>query len=434
MGGSITCCLPRVDGTASLSESTGSRTPITYLISRYPQTSETFIVREIDALDRSGLFDIELRSLFPSSEEPVHEIQRRWMHRHSRPALKEALLGFGWAVLTRPVALLSALVRVVGGYRHSPSHAVRALVTVLLACAIARDLARNSGGGRKPPHIHAHYATYPALAAWLCSRLIGNTYSFTAHAHDLYVDTSMLDRKVADARFVVTISDFNRKLLANHNPSGTPVHIVHCGINTAAYDFRPRSIPIDGPVRALTVASLQEYKGHAVLLEALARGGPGVDRIVVDCIGRGDLLQDLQQQAQRLGLSDRVNFLGGRSETEVRVALDAADLFVLPSIVAADGQMEGLPVALMEALASGVPTISTALSGIPEIVVDEVTGLLATPSDAASLNQRLQDIVAAGEATLEFGRAGRELVTREFDQGESTGALTALLVGELRSG
>lgn len=405
-----------------------SRTPITYLISRYPQTSETFIVREIDALDRSGLFDIELRSLFPSSDEPVHDIQRRWMDRHSRPAMSEAVVGFGWALLTRPLALISALVTVLAGYRHSPSHAVRAIVTMLLACGIARDLARQP----QLRHIHAHYATYPALAAWFCKRLIGTSYSFTAHAHDLYVDTSMLDRKVADARFVVTISEFNRALLASHNPTGTPVHLVHCGINTGAYDFRPRSIPADGPVRALTVASLQEYKGHAVLLEALAKGGSGVDRIVLDCIGRGELLEDLQQQAQRLGLGDRVNFLGGRSETEVRAALDAADLFILPSIVATDGQMEGLPVALMEALASGVPTVSTALSGIPEIVVDGVTGLLATPSDPVSLNQTLQDIVARGDATLDFAHAGRELVTSEFDQVESTDALTALLVGELR--
>jgi glycosyltransferase involved in cell wall biosynthesis len=399
-----------------------------YLISRYPQTSETFIVREIDALDRSGLFNLELWSLFPSADEPVHEIQRRWMQRHRRPALAEAAKAFGWAAVTRPRAIASVLFAVAAGYRRSPSHAVRALITVLLACAIARDLSRRP----QLPHIHAHYATYPALAAWVCRRLVGSSYSFTAHAHDLYVDTSMLAQKVADARFVVTISEFNRALLATDNPGGTPIHIVHCGIDTTAYQFRPRPIPAEGPVRALTVASLQEYKGHAVLLQALAMGGPGVDRIVLDCIGKGELREDLEQLAARLGIADRVNFLGSRSEVEVRAALDAADLFILPSIVARDGQMEGLPVALMEALACGVPTVSTSLSGIPEIVVDGVTGLLATPADAASLNRTLQDAVQRGERTVEFARAGRELVTSEFDQAESTAVLTALLAGELR--
>jgi glycosyltransferase involved in cell wall biosynthesis len=399
-----------------------------YLISRYPQTSETFIVREIDALDRSGLFELELWSLFPSADEPVHEIQRRWMQRHHRPALAESVKAFGWAAFTRPVAIAKVLFAVLAGYRRSPSHAVRALITVLLACAIARELSRRP----RLPHIHAHYATYPALAAWVCGRLVGSSYSFTAHAHDLYVDTSMLDEKVAEARFVVTISEFNRALLSRHNPASTPIHIVHCGINTTAYDFRPRAIPADGPVRALTVASLQEYKGHAVLLEALAMGGPGVDRIMLDCIGKGELRENLEQSATRLGISDRVNFLGSRSEVEVRAALDAADLFILPSIVARDGQMEGLPVALMEALACGVPTVSTSLSGIPEIVVDGVTGLLAKPADAASLNRVLQDVVQRGEQTVDFAKAGRDLVTTEFDQAQSTAVLTALLAGELR--
>ena len=98
---------------------------------------------------------------------------------------------------------------------------------------------------------------------WLAA-LVGTSYSFTAHAHDLYVDTSMLDRKIADARFVVTISEHNRRLLERNESGHTPIRVVHAGIDTSAYHFRPRAIPADGPVRALTVASLQAYKGHAV--------------------------------------------------------------------------------------------------------------------------------------------------------------------------
>jgi glycosyltransferase involved in cell wall biosynthesis len=107
--------------------------------------------------------------------------------------------------------------------------------------------------------------------------------------------------------------------------------------------------------------------------------------------------------------------------------LEAADLFVLPSIVADDGQMEGLPVALMEALACGVPTVSTELSGIPEIVIDGFTGLLATPNDAAHLNRTLTAMVERGGAALEFGDAGRVLVTRDFDLRQSVATLTALM-------
>jgi glycosyltransferase involved in cell wall biosynthesis len=237
----------------------------------------------------------------------------------------------------------------------------------------------------------------------------------------------MLGRKIADARYVVTISNYNRALLEQHNPTHTPIRVVHAGIDTAAYQFRPRGIPADGKVRALTVASLQQYKGHAVLLEALAMGGPEVDRITLDLVGDGVLRGELDALAARLGLRDRVRFLGSCSEDAVRAELDAADLFVLPSIVADDGQMEGLPVALMEALACGVPTVSTELSGIPEIVADGVTGLLATAGDAASLNATLAAMVQRGSATVEFAKAGRALVDREFDLRESVSALAGLL-------
>lgn len=399
-----------------------SRPRVVYLVSRFPVTSETFIVREIDSLDRLNKFDLEIRSLFPAPDGAVHDIARRWSDRLVRPSTADALAGFAWALLTRPIAVSSALATVTGDYLRRPPLLVRALITVLLACAHARDLARLPAS-----HVHAHYATYPALAAWVCHRLAGASYSFTVHAHDLYVDTSMLGRKIADARYVVTISDYNRALLEQHNPTQTPIRVVHAGIDTAAYHFRPRGIPTDGEVRALAVASLQQYKGHAVLLEALAMGGAGVDRITLDLVGDGVLRGELEALVDRLGLRDRVRFLGSCAEDAVRASLDAADLFVLPSLVADDGQMEGLPVVLMEALASGVPTVSTRLSGIPEIVVDGVTGLLATPGDAVSLNDTLTAMVQRGSAAVEFAEAGRTLVARQFDLGDSVAALAALL-------
>lgn len=406
-----------------------SRPRIAYLVSRFPVTSETFIVRELEALGRLDRYDLEIRSLFPSPDPSLHDIARRWTEHLVRPAARDAIAGFAWAVLTRPVTVVSVLAMVIAGYLRRPPLLVRAVLTVLLACAHARDLAQD----RSPCHIHAHYATYPALAAWVCRRLIGCSYSFTAHAHDIYVDTSMLDRKIADARYVVTISQYNRALLDGHNRAGTPIRVVHAGIDTTAYDFRPRGIPPEGPVRALTVASLQQYKGHAVLLAALAKGGHEVGRISLDLIGDGVLRGELEAVVGQLGLRDRVRFLGSRSEEDVRAALAAADLFVLPSIVADDGQMEGLPVALMEALASGVPTVSTELSGIPEIVVNGVTGLLATPGDADSLSHTLTAMIQRGSAAVAFATAGRELVAAEFDLSESVAALAGLMSEYLHS-
>jgi colanic acid/amylovoran biosynthesis glycosyltransferase len=399
------------------------RSQVVYLLSRFPVTSETFIIRELDALDRTNRFNLQLRSLFPSPDKAIHEVARRWNERLIRPPVGAALTGFAWAALTRPRALCTVLAGVATGYRRRPSLLLRALVTVPIACAHARDLA----GRGYPPHVHAHYATYPALAAWVCHQLAGTSYSVTVHAHDLYVDTSMLDRKIADACFIVTISHYNRTMLERHNHAHRPIHVVRAGINTSSYRFRPRGIPAEGPVRALTVASLQAYKGHSVLLQALALGGSAVDRIALDLIGDGVLRSDLETLVNRLGLGERVRFLGVRSEDQVRAALDDADLFVLPSVVAQDGQMEGVPVALMEALACGVPTVSTELSGIPEIVVDGVTGLLASAGDPVSLNATLAAMVQRGGQAAEFTEAGRRLVEREFDLQQSISVLKSLL-------
>lgn len=406
-----------------------------HLVSRFPQISETFIAREIDALARTGRFDIALRSLFPAPDSPVHPIAAGWVPRLVRPDVRAAVGGLGWALRRRPRTLLGIAATVTAAHARRPGVLARALVTTALGTALARELGvrPEQGSDARRTRVHAHYATYPALAAWVCHRLTGVPYSFTAHAHDLYVDSSMLDRKVADAAAVVTISEYNRTLL-DGLATGTPVTVVPCGIDVAAYPFRERTLPAAGPVRALCVASLQEYKGHRVLLDALGRGRPELARLELELIGHGPLRAELERQADALGIAHRVRFAGPRTESEVRDALDRADLFVLPSVVARDGQMEGLPVALMEALACGLPTVSTDLSGIPEIVQPGVTGLLATPGDPDALADALAATLADPAATAERARAGRALVERAFDAAASVTSLADLLTQPTAAG
>lgn len=390
---------------------------IAYIVSRFPHPSETFIVRELNALVADGSVEVELASLFPPVDPTVHPAARPWLGRLSRPSAAQALgASLRWLVV-RPLRLLSTVALVAWEHRRNPRVLVRALATVPLAAFHARRLA-DAG----VTHVHAHYATYPALAAWVCKRLTGLPYSFTAHAHDLYVDKEMLARKVADASFVVTISEFNRRLLEQGGAAREAVHVIHCGIDPEAYSFEPRRPPSEGTVQALCVASLQEYKGHRVLFEALA-DAPALERIELDLIGGGELRAELERLAAELGIERRVNFHGSAPEDVVRERLAGADLFVLPSIVASNGQMEGLPVVLMEALASGVCTVTTRLSGIPEIVKDGVTGILAEPDDPVSLRAALERALDGAGGDPE---AGRRLVEAEFDVRQSAQALKAL--------
>ena len=321
-------------------------------------------MREMNAL-ADGFTDLNidrLLSLFPASSELLHPDAERWMALLRRPSPADGLVAIAWWLLRRPIRLLSSVVAATRRCWRSPRLLVRSLATLPIAAAHARELTREP----RIDHLHVHFASYPALSAWLIRRLTGIPYSFTAHAYDIFKEQALLTEKIADAEFVVTISEFNRRFLERYaDRSTTPVHVVRCGVDISRFPFREHPVPPDGPVSAACVAKLEEKKGHRILFQALARGGPALDRIKVDLIGDGPLRDELRERAREHGLSDRIRFCGSLDENHVRDLLAGSDLFVLPSTVAADGSMEGVPVALMEALATGLTAVSTRLSGIP---------------------------------------------------------------------
>ena len=398
---------------------------VTYIVSRFPTVSETFVVREMNALAELGV-EIDLRSLFPSDEEFVHPAAERWMARLRLPGAAAALGGLAYWLRRRPLVLLGAMRRIVASAWRRPGTLARSVVTAAVAAAHARELE-----AAHPRHIHAHFAANPALAAWLCSRLTQTPYSFTAHAHDLFIHQVMLEAKVREAAFVIAISDFNRRFLDGFGGGGeTPVHVVRCGVEPTAHSFRPREIPAEGPIRAVCVAGLREKKGHRILFEAMR--DRSLERLELDVVGDGEWRLALEREARSLGVAERVRFHGALPEPEVRTLLDRADLFVLPSTIARDGQMEGLPVALIEALAAGLPAVSTRQSGIPELIRDGQTGLLAEPGDAESLRAAVARLLN-GEHRLDL-KAARRLVETEFDVGPSAARLRRLFEGGAAGG
>jgi colanic acid/amylovoran biosynthesis glycosyltransferase len=396
---------------------------VAWIVSRFPHVSETFIVRELNAVAARGELEIELMSLFPSVDPLVHPSARRWVDRLRRPGPAAAVLALAWWMLRRPGRTAGVVVDTVRDHRRRPGLMLRALATLAIAARHAVTVERL--GLR---HVHAHYATYPALAAWMCGRLTGVSYSFTAHAHDIFVDQSMLDRKVREAAFVVAISDFNRRFLHDHADAATPIHVVHCGIDPAAFPWSPRDTPA-APARILCVASLQEYKGHEVLLAALAGARDGLGAVRVDLVGDGELRGALEQRCRELGLADVVRFHGSLDEPAVARLLADSDVFVLPSTVARDGQMEGIPVVLMEALAAGLCVVASRLSGIPELVRDGETGFLVEPGDPEDLAAGLARALGDGCAGLDR-EAGRRLVESEFSVERSAEQLSELVLAQ----
>jgi colanic acid/amylovoran biosynthesis glycosyltransferase len=398
-------------------------TRVAYIIARFPTVRETFIRRELDAVASHGL-DVTVLALFPTPPGPVQDAARPWLARVRRARPWDVATALAWWLRRRPGRTLSSLALVARGHARSPAR-LRALVTFGVAASHARWVAQH-----EVDRLHAHWATYGALSAWVIRRLTGTPYSFTAHAHDLYIDQAFLREKVADAEVVVTISEYNRRFLRRYGGDvTTPVTIVRYGIEPSAYPFRPRTPAADRPVRVLCVAALQEYKGHRVLLDALGLHGEGLERLAVTCVGDGPLRGDLEGRARALGLEGRVTFRGAMTESQILGELASTDLFVLPSIVARSGQMEGLPVALIEAMACGVPVVSTALSGTPELVRPGVTGVLVPPGDARALAAALRSVLDDPEAAAQRSLEGRALVEREFGLERLGSQMAAILAG-----
>lgn len=388
-----------------------ARRRVAYITSRFPKLSETFVLYEILAIEELGI-DVDVFALVRESE-PVHhrEAARLAGRAFSVRLASLPVLSAQWHWLRRrPRAYLSAWWDAIRGNIRSPRFLARALAVVPLAATFARRMSAS-----EVEHIHAHWATHPTLAAYVASRLTGIPYSFTGHAHDIYVDRTMLREKIAGAAFVVTISEFNRRLLERlyGTVARDRVVVIHCG--TDPHLFEPPSDRPDGPWTIVCVASLQPQKGQLHLIEACRR--LVADGIDLRCllVGDGETRGDLEQRIRAAGLGDRVGLLGQQPRHRVVEILGAADAVAQPSVVLASGKMEGIPVALMEAMAMERPVVATDISGVAELVEDGATGILVPPGDPSALAAALRAFHDDPAMAARLGRAGRQRVIEDFD-------------------
>lgn len=376
---------------------------ILYITSRFPKLTETFVINEWLAL--APRFDMSLAALVHTHEELVHPqaaaaLDRVWF---VRPVDLRTIGANLRALIRSPRTYGSTLMQVVRACARRPVDLARSLVVFLEAVVLA-DRVRGEG----IDHVHAHFANHPATAAWIVHRFTGVPYSFTAHANDLFRSPALVRRKVDDAAFVVTISDFNARLLREMHPVA-PVHVVHCGVDTAALAGTARPTP---GRQLVSVASLQVKKGHRYLLDAVANLAADDPELRLTLVGDGPQRAALEARIQALGLSDRVELTGPLTVAGVRRELARADVFVLASVTDDTGRSEGIPVALMEAMAAGVPVVTTRVSGIPELV--DGVGRIVEPGDPDALAQAIASVLD-DPASAEVARRARALVAEQFD-------------------
>lgn len=386
---------------------------IAYVMSRFPQLTETFILREMSSLTKHG-WEIEIFPLIFQQESTIHDEAVIWAKKAHKPVWQDILRSNIRFLSQQPVKYFSIFWEIFTGNLPSPKFLARSVY--LFPKAVWMAYRMQSVG---VCHIHAHFATHPALAAWIICQISGITYSVTVHAHDIFVDKTMLAKKMADAKAVVAISEYNRKYLIDCLGAwvGDKISVIHCGIEPSKY---AKKVPVtDGlskkKFNILSIGSLQPYKGFSYLLEACVILKESGVSFYCRIVGAGELMVDLAAQIKRLQLEGYVELLGPKKQEEVPALLFEADCYVQPSVITSTGKMEGIPVSLMEAMASGLPVVATNLSGIPELVQNEDTGLLVQPKDPAELAEALMKLYHDKSLAERLAQNGKQHVASEFN-------------------
>jgi glycosyltransferase involved in cell wall biosynthesis len=396
---------------------------IAYIMSRFPKLSETFILREMIELEGFG-WEIALYPLIVHDQAVIHAEAQSWMKRVKRSGwISTGILASNIRrILKNPFRYGSTFFRIVWESLASPKFLLRSLLLFPKIVYMAEQMQAD-----QVIRIHAHYATHPALAAWIIHQFTGIPYSITVHAHDIYVNKTMLATKIRDASFVVSISEFNRGYLAKYLGDWAlyKTHVVHCGIRPEWY-IMSRDIKRNDRFEIISIGSLQLYKGQRFLIEAcdlLRRQG-----LIFRCriIGGGELRENLLDLIESSDLSNFVELTGPLTQETIAEILPLADCYVQPSIITPSGKMEGIPVALMEAMASGLPVIATNISGISELVRPGQTGWLSPPENPQALADAILAVYTDRGEAQRKALAARELVNNEFNLHRNVNQLSAL--------
>jgi colanic acid/amylovoran biosynthesis glycosyltransferase len=399
------------------------RCRIGYVTSRFPKTTETFIVREILAVESAG-HDVLVYAIRRERGELALPGTQHLTARLC--AVSDLGIAALWSQLRwarrSPRRLTRCWWRAVRGNIGSPAFLLRALVVAWGAPAVA-DHVRRSGVER----LHAHWATHSALLAHLVNVLTDVPYSVTLHAHDLYVERTMLGPKLRGCTDILTISSHNADLISREYPDvADRVRVVRCGVEVASTTptlHRPPRASGE-PLRIVTVARFEPMKGHVHLLDAVEAVHRAGRDVRLDLVGDGEGRADIVRRAP-----EWVRFHGAVDNGEVQRLVREADLMVLPCIEMPDGRRDGIPVALMEAMALGTPVISTTVSGIPELVVDGETGLLVPPGDIERLADAIVRIADDHVLAARLAVAARRHVEQHHDAAANGRQLAELFAG-----
>lgn len=377
---------------------------LTYFTSCFPSLTQTFIYREVAELRKLGVkintFSIHRPPKDMLSEEAKSLVDNTF---YIFPVILHKFL---WAHLyylfKKPITYIRILFFVLTRRNTRPKDRIRTFYHFCEAIYMAKRIEED-----KIKHIHVHFISGPATVAMIISKLLGISFSLTAHGSDLLVEKVLLKEKITLAKFIVAISDYNRNCLINVVPeSKGKIYVVHCGVDPSL--FQPSPKESDEKI-ILSVGSLRWQKAHSFLIEACRILKEKSIQFRCIIVGEGPERSKLEQLICQYGLNNFVELKGAVFQEEIQSYYSQADMFVLPSI------SEGIPVSLMEAMSKEVPVITTRITGIPELVEHMKTGLLVSPKDAKQLSDAISILINSDKLREKLSKAGREKIMQDFN-------------------
>jgi glycosyltransferase involved in cell wall biosynthesis len=390
--------------------------PFAYLFERFPSFGQTFCYREVAEIYRQGVA-APIFSIRNPKDEPAQDWDARIVQRvHYLPEEKELLDD------VRPASKKGRLAREIIAALDEWG---RRTDFLRLYQAIYVGLRLQEAG---ISHVHAHFAGMAARTAFWIAKFFPITFSLTAHANDIFAPRKFeigLDKLVEAARVVVTETDYAEKFLRERFPERADrIHRIYNGLTLAEFG---RATFSSDPALIVAIGRLIAKKGFANLIHASALLVDRERSFRCEIFGDGPLENQLRAQIEELGLQERVQLLGAKPQPEIKERLANASVFVMPSMPEADGGMDNLPTVIMEAMATGLPVVSTRIGGIPEMVIDNQTGFLVQPEDAVALAGAIERVTNDRSLGRKLGQAGYERSQKLFSIEKNVRELYALL-------
>lgn len=388
---------------------------IAYFVEKFPSPTQTFVYREVLGLRAQG-FSPKLFSIWPSDPKDLSP-EAIPLSKDTFYIFPNFLLTFLIAhlkyLLTKPIRYLKAFSLIITQPNEPMINRWRSIRHFIYGILAIQEMEK-----QKIRHIHTHFGWSASSIALVANQLLNIPFSLTLHAHGIYIDRLLLKAKMQRSRFVVTISEFNKKYLCDLFPEyrlSEKIHVVHCGLNSDIFRPPTKKRKHINNFTIVGIGQLDPRKGFHVLVETCRLLSEKNINYRCHVLGEGPERQRLEGMVKKYNLNGRVILPGHTPQEELRLILETADVSVLPCIWDKSGDIDGIPVALMETMAMGIPTISTNISGIPELIKHEHNGLLTSPEDYVGLANFIQRLKDDRELGLRLGREGRKTIIDDFN-------------------